>query len=267
MNKALIFFAATVSIMVAPAARGAVAVKKAAPVEAQSASGTSGAASLLPAVMNLVSNVQQLNAKQKALTAECVPSNAEINFVNNTMKEWAKTGAMSADDVVRQLHRTPCSGGRGYEMAVRQYAGTDMMDSICFDNFATDSDKDMVWYKFPIVGNASYCADGSYSGCAAKDKKQVSDIYEIFNLIEFSEADYTRQEATMAAKLIAKIENCSSAKLSAKKKALWGEFITDTLGSVGQPTNTGAIMQAVGGISGGGSMSSIGSLAGQLLNK
>lgn len=265
MKKALIFLTAAVAIVPACTAWGAVTVKKAAPVEAQAANGTAGAASLVPTVLGLVSSVQELNAKTKALTAECVPSNAEITFVDNTIKEWAKTGAMSSDDIQRQLRRKPCPGGRGYEAYVRMAAGTDM-DDLCYDNYAGDSDKLMVWYLFPKVGNASYCADGSTS-CAAKDKKQVSDIYEIFNLIDFSEADYTKSEATMAAKLISKIETCSTAKLSAKKKALWGEFITNTLSNVGQPTNTGAIMQAVSGISGGGGMSSIGSLAGQLLNK
>ena len=75
----------------------------------------------------------------------------------------------------------------------------------------------------------------------------------------------------MAAKLIAKIEDCSNAKLSAKKKAMWGEFLISTVGSVGQSTNTGAIMESVSGIaaSGGGiqSLQSLGAIATQFLNK
>ena len=94
---------------------------------------------------------------------------------------------------------------------------------------------------------ASYCTDGSVGGCSEKNKQYVSNIYDVFNLIDFAEADYTQQEATMAAKLIAKIENCSYAKLSAKKKALWGDFLVDTIGGLGQKTNTSTIKEIIYG--------------------
>ncbi len=90
----------------------------------------------------------------------------------------------------------------------------------------------------------------------------MSDIYEIFNLIDFGADDYTASEATMAAKLLNKIESCSNAKLSAKKKAMWGEFLIDTVGNLGQGTNTGAIMQQVQSMSGMGGLGAISSLSG-----
>jgi hypothetical protein len=75
----------------------------------------------------------------------------------------------------------------------------------------------------------------------------------------------------MAAKLLSKVESCSTSKLSAKKKALWGEFLVNTAGSLGQKTNTGSIMDQVGGIaaSGGalGSLGSLGSIATQFMSK
>ena len=124
----------------------------------------------------------------------------------------------------------------------------------------------MVWYLFPKATVATYCADMATT-CSEKNKRTVSDIYEIFNLVDFSEADYTKAEATRAGRIIAKIEKCSSAKLSARKRALWGDFLMETIGNVGQPTNTGAIMQSVGGIVGGGGLSSIGAIASQFLDK
>ena len=72
----------------------------------------------------------------------------------------------------------------------------------------------------------------------------------------------------MAGVLISKIENCSYAKLNAKKKALWGEFLVDTVGNLGQKTNTATIMQTVGSVanSGGmGALQSLGSVATQFI--
>ena len=86
-------------------------------------------------------------------------------------------------------------------------------------------------------------------------------IYDIFNLVTFSEADYTADELKMASRLMTKIEQCSNSKLNAKKRAMWQEFLVDTVSNLGQSTSTGSIVQAVGGLtSGGGGMSSLGTL-------
>lgn len=264
MKKALLFFICAVECLVGAPAGAAVTIKKAAPVATQESSAASTTASLLPTVLGLVSGVQQLSAKQKALTAECIPSSQEITFVDNTMKEWAKTGAMSAAEVQKQLRRKPCAAPNGgYQAAVAVSVGTEKSD-ICFDHFAGDGNDGMVWAGYPKVGKATYCTDGSRD---CKNKETVSDIYEIFNLIDFSEADYTASEATMAAKLIAKIEKCSYSKLSAQKKAMWGEFLVDTIGNLGQKTNTATIMESVGSITGGGGLSSLGAIATQFIDQ
>ncbi len=101
MKKTILFFAGLMCCAPMMSAHAAVAVKKAAPVATQESAGTAGAASLIPTVLGLVSGVQALNAQQQALTAECIPTTAELNFVNTTMQEWAKTGAATADDVQR----------------------------------------------------------------------------------------------------------------------------------------------------------------------
>lgn len=251
MRRNLLLFVACVC-MVAMPAMAAVSIKKAAPVATKQASAMDGAGSLVGTVLTLASGVKDLNKQVNELTAECQPNSAEINFVNETVKEWAKTGAASATDVQRMLQRKPCdvsSGVGGYQTSVEIAAMMDTGD-ICYDSFRGTGNDGMVWAGFPRVGLASYCEDGSRS--CGKKQKSASDIYEIFNLVDFTEADYTKSEATMAGKLIAKIEKCSGAKLSQRKKMLWGNFLTESIGNLGQKTNTASIMDTVSGVVGGG---------------
>lgn len=266
----LIFFGLFVAVQNAGAA---VAIKKAAPVATKQNSVKDMGASLLPTVINLVSGVQQLNQKQKALTEECVPTSQELNWVNTMVKEWAKTGAADAEEAERSMSgMKPCDNTESYESSVQMAADTDETDFICYDVFNSSSDQGTVWEGFPMASKASYCTDGSVSGCKDKYRVDVSNIYDVFNLIDFSESDYTAAELKMASKLMAKIENCSNAKLSAKKRAMWGEFLTGSISSMGQKTNSGTIMQAVTsvapniGTSGiGGAMQSLGGIATQFL--
>lgn len=271
MKKTLIFFSALLCMNV-QAVMGAVAIKKAAPVATQKATVMDDAASLTGTVMAIVSGVKDLTAKTNALTAECLPTSAEITFVDNVVKEWAKTGAATAKDVELALKRKPCdnvSGVGGYQASVKVAASVDGM-KICYDTFRGAGNKGMVWENFPKVGKATYCEDGSVS-CGNK-QKTMSDIYEIFNLVDFTEDDYTAAEATMAGKLIAKIEKCSSARLSQAKRTLWGNYLVETIGGLGQKTGTADIMSTVGGVvnSGSGAMgglSSIGSFITNTMNK
>ncbi|MBE6460694.1 MAG: hypothetical protein E7007_02180 [Alphaproteobacteria bacterium] len=267
MKKFLLFFVGT--IFMAQNVAMAVTIKKAAPVATKAASTTDNTASLVGSVLGLVSGVKQLTQQQKALTAECIPSSSEITFVNNTIKEWAKTGAKTADEVQTSLGMKRCTTPTGgYESTTRIAQGTDEKDLICYDWFGGSGNDGMVWEKFPMAVSTYYCTDGSLTGCSDKNKQYVSNIYDVFNLIDFDTADYTQQEAKMAGTLISKIENCSYAKLNAKKKALWGEFLVDTVGGLGQKTNTATIMQTVGGVanSGGmGALQSLGSIATQFM--
>ncbi len=252
---------------------GAVTIKKAAPVATKQVSAQDAGASLLPTALNLVSGIMQLNQGQKALTAECIPTTQEITFVNNIVKEWAKTGAATAVEIEngKMNGMKRCGSGDTYESTVRISADLDDDALICYDHYSDD--KSAIWYGFPKAASAYYCTDGSISGCGEKSRQYVSNIYDVFNMVDFSEADYTTQEAKMAGNLIAKIEKCSHAKLSARKKAMWGEFLVGTVGSLGQKTNTANIMETVssmsGSLGGGGlqSLGSLGSLATQFLAK
>ena len=127
----------------------------------------------------------------------------------------------------------------------------------------------MVWENFPRVGTATYCDDGSRS--CGKNQKSASDIYEIFSLIDFTEGDYTKKEAETAGKILAKTEKCSSVRLSQAKKELWGNFLQESIGNMGQKTSTASIMESVSGVVGAGGamggLSSVGSFITNTMNK
>ena len=251
MKKFLLFF--TIGTMLSQNAALAVTIKKAAPVAVKQTSATDAGASILPTVMTLITGVQELSKQQKALTDECIPTSAEIKFVNGMMKEWAKSGLMTAEEAEEGMKMDKCdSATGGYESAVSMYDG-ESTEFLCFDWFGTSSDEGMVWYGFPMATLAYYCNDGSLGSCSEKNRVHMSNIYEAFNLIDFDpESDYTEQEAKTAGKIIAKIENCSSAKLSARKKALWGNFLNTAIGSIGQKTNSVSVMDMVSGVAGQG---------------
>lgn len=258
-------------LCVAPmfAADAAMQIKKAAPVAVkESASGLEGGASLIGSVLGLVGNVVEMNSKQNALTADCIPSTAEMNFVDATMKEWAKTGQMTAEQAKAALKREPCSSMNCYALEVQSNGNVAGL-APKYNVFVGPGNDGYVWEGFPKTGKGTYCKSGAIS-CSGSDLITMSDTYDLFNLIDFGPADYTPTEATMAAKLLNKVENCSSAKLSMKKKEMWGEFLTTTMGNLGQKTNTGDIMQTVGSIGnsgGAGALNSIGGIATQFLNK
>ncbi|HNY25382.1 MAG TPA: hypothetical protein PKJ33_02450 [Alphaproteobacteria bacterium] len=269
MNRTFRFFIATFCIAPMFSAGAAVQIKKATPVASSSSSGSSSTASLVPNAIGLVSGIMTINAKQNEMSAECEPTKQEMDFVDNTMKEWAKTGQMTLKEIQGEMTKKNFSG------PCRNFDGYDKENSFqtsgitpCYNFF---NDKGMVWNEFPRTGKGTYCKDGTpNNGCSGKNKVTVSNMYDLFNVIDFDPADYTQSEATMAAKLLSKIESCSPSKLSAKKKALWGDFLVSTAGGLGKKTDTSSIMQQVGNISSSGGIGAIGSLgnvASQLMNK
>lgn len=268
MNKKLLFFSFLACLtQFVPAY--SITIKKAAPVATKDNGALKKAeTSLLPTVINLYSNIQDISNKQKALTEECKPSSAELKFVNDTFKEWIKTGAMSENEVYTSLgglNKKCTTASGGYEMSVRIAYATEETSSICYDNYSGSGNDDMIWAGYPIAKTVYYCTDDPLSSnCSGKERQEVSNIYEIFNLIDFSTADYTKQEAKMAGTLKAKIEKCSSAKLNAKQRAMWSEFLVGTIGNLGQSTNTGNIMQVVQESANSGGMGALKSLGGSL---
>lgn len=274
MNRISRFFVTLLCVAPLFSASAAIQVKKASPVATKSSAGSESAASLAPNVIGLVSGVMEINAKQNALSGDCEPSKQEMDFVDNTIKEWAKSGQISLTEIKKKMSdakRSPCGVssdvGKDYENDLKNAQSINR--SVCYNHFVGPGNDNMVWYDFPKTGKGTYCKNNEQE-CSGKNKSTMSDAYDLFNLVDFGPADYTPSEATMAAKLLSKVESCSSSKLNAKKRALWGEFLVNTAGGLGKKTDTSAIMQQVGNISsngGVGAIGSLGSVASQLMNK
>ncbi len=249
-----------------------VVIKKSASVATKQVEKKDAMNSLLPTVMTLVQGAQALGQQQKALTAECVPTGSEINWVNDMVKEWAKTGAMTADEVQTMLNQSPCIDGNTYKSSVQIAGDTNDASDICYDTFKKKSDEGTVWYGFPKAAKEYYCSDGELS-CSERYRKEVSNIYEIFSLIDFTQADYTASEWATASKIMEKFENCSTVKLNARKKEAMGNFLANTVGGLGQKTNTGSVMEMVqsvtSGMGGGGgfNLGGLTNVAGQLFQQ
>lgn len=252
--------------MVTDVALGAaITIKKAAPVAAQNNTkeklGTD-ATSLIGTVMTLVGTVKDLGVRHKQLTEECIPSNSDITFVNNLVKEWAKAGGGSQRSMQSAMGGVPCTRVGEWAEEIERSEG-DKDDVGCFEAFVSSSDENTVWYNYPKAAVARYCEDGS-DDC--KNKATVSNIYDIMALIDFSDKDYTTSELTQVVKLNEKIEHCSNAKLSARQKALWGEFLNNTVSGLGQKHDMSAILggvtQVTDSVGSGGGMGALQSLTG-----
>ncbi|MDR0741696.1 MAG: hypothetical protein LBF28_02890, partial [Rickettsiales bacterium] len=159
MNITLRFFIAAFCLVPLFSAQAAVQIKKAAPVATKPSAGTESAASLVPTVLGLVSGVMEMNAKQKALSAECVPSSAERTFVDNMIKEWAKAGA-SPEAFKNALKDRVACGNNGtsgsYETNI-QHSAEGLQ--VCYNSYKESTDKGMIWYEFPKTGIATYCKE------------------------------------------------------------------------------------------------------------
>ena len=237
-----------------------------------SMSTTAGGASLLPTAVGLVSSVIQLNQQQKALVAECEPTTRELNFVNDMIKEWANAGGQNPFVSSRGIRA--CDAGENYADMVR-YAGTSVgidNSTICWDTFKDSEARNAVWAGYPKATVASYCSEGgsNVSMCSKGKVKKVTNMWTLFDMIDFDNKDYTQGEATQAVALLEKASKCSGTKLAAKRLETFGGFITNTISSIGQPTNTDSIMGAVSNIvgqSGVGNIGGIANVAAQFLDK
>ena len=269
MKKTLICFISGV-LMAQSGAMAAVTIKKAASVSKKETTVQDVGGSLVPTAISLYSTIQQLNQKQQQLSAECEPTSQEVNWVNDMIKEWAKSGGIVKNNL-NIGGMEPCTNNRTYAESIK--GNVNFEEPICYETYNTEADAKMVWRNYPKASVTTYyVVDGEYANTGnVRNRTVASNIYDIFNLIDFGTEDYSADEAAMASKLMAKMEKCAPAKLNAKKLALWGDFVVSTVGGIGQKTNTGSIMDAVNGIisSGGGmgAVQSLGGIATQLLDK
>lgn len=278
MKKLVLIFiviaCATASLSYGAVNVKSVGVKKAAPVETKQADKLETATSLLPTVVGLVGNLKNLSAQQQQLSSDCAPTSDEINTVNNLVKEWAKLGTTSAANAVSGLGG-PCSGNEEKNTGSELYKNY-MTENIsekkptCYESFTENDDNDMLWKKFPKASRATICDDITNK----KNCKSVSNIYDVFEKIPFSDEDYTIAEASKISKLKEKMAKCAPGKLNSAKMELYGNFLTQTLGTVGQSTGaagTATVLEAVSGLGGSGDIKSmipsLGQMATQMLDK
>lgn len=253
----LIVFACAVTSM----SQAAVNIKKAAPVATKKTEAAESATSLLPTVIGLVGNVKNLQAQQQQLSADCAPTSDEINTVNDLVKEWAKLGETTPDSAASGLGDRQCNGS--YQTFL------DLYDEPCYETFASSVDSGTVWENFPKVSSGNKCKDGNSKNCT-----QVSNLYDIFVKIPFSDEDYTKAEARKIAALKEKAQRCAPSKLAAAKRELYGGFLTQTLGSIGQTSGaagTASVLDAVSSMGGSGDIKSmlpsLGQMATQVMDK
>ena len=243
--------------------QAAVNIKKAAPVAKKQADTVESATSLLPTVLGLVSSVKALNAQQQQLSADCAPTSDELNTVNDLVKEWAKIGDTTAASASSGLGKKSTNGYNNCIQAAEDN------DETCYEAFEADADKDMIWENFPKASSTQKCEDGDTKKC-----KDVSNIYDIFAKIPFTDEDYTKQESKKIAQLKEKAQRCTPARIAAAKRELYGGFLTQTLSSVGQTTGaagTASVLDAVSSMGGSGDIKSmlpsLGSMATQMLDR
>ena len=261
MKKSILFFSA-IACVASSLAWGAVNVKKAASVSAKKADAMESATSLVPTVIGLVGNVKALNNTQEQLSADCAVSGDEVNTVNELVKEWAKTGTTRAQDAAIGLG-TPCPGSYQDFM---NYADD---KEVCYETFSGASDVGMIWEGFPKAAVAKRC-----DAATNKDCQNVSNVYDIFAKIPFNTEDYMLSESNKIVKLKEKAERCAPAKLRAAKRELYGDFVVQTLGGLGQSSGaagTANVLDAVQSMGGSGDIKnilpSLGQMAMQGLDK
>ncbi|MCQ2562154.1 MAG: hypothetical protein MJ158_00845 [Alphaproteobacteria bacterium] len=253
---------------------GAVTVKKAAPVATKQVEKMESVSSLMPTVMGLVGGVKALMEQQQQMTEDCAPTSEELKAVNELIQEFAKTGEYSAAELASSLGK-PCwtevdstSSTTCYKSKVEEWGEEFTEEGPWYDVFGEKSDKQKIWYKFPKVSSAKYCKDGGNKNCV-----YLSNVYDVFNKISFTDADYTKTELSKVNKIREKAQKCAPAKLKAAKREAVGNFITQTVGSIGNSAGvgTGSMLETIssvaGGIGGGGGIKNmLPSLGGGLLN-
>lgn len=247
MKKILTFFIVCVFSAI-DLSWGAVSVKKAAPVTMKKESNMESATSFLPAVLNLVENVKNLKTQQQQVTAECEPSSGEIEIVNSLVKEWAKIGDTSQSNIASGL--TLCVG-TNYSEYMRNMAQS--YNDTCYDVFPNQG---YIWDGYPKASIAKECTGMNNTNC-----KVYTNIYDVFGKIPFTDPDdYTKREVENIAKIKEKFDKCATAKVKAKQRELAGNFLNQTLSSVGKTTGaagTEDVLKAVQGLGGSGSFGSL----------
>lgn len=229
-------------------------------------------ASLLPTVAGLVGTAVTLSQQQKALVAECEPSSQDVEFVNKMVKEWANAGAANP---MRSKTMPQCGvdgNPKSYQISVTYALEGSAIDNnrVCWDVYTDAEARGAVWAGFPKAAIADYCKDGTTT-CNKNNKEKYTNLWDIWGMITFNDSDYTKSEASKAEALNEKAKKCSPTKLAQRRMEQFGGFVQNTIGNMGQTTNTGSVMETVSGIVGqtgiGGTLGGLAPVVGQFLDK
>ncbi len=274
MKRLFIIF--TVVGLIAPSVcNGAVtvhkkaAVTKKAAVETQQAGGMASAAGILSMIVPTVQSVLELKKQTQELSADCMPNSGDVSTVNRLVKEWAKIGDTSAIKAHKSISTKQCKDN-DYEKQMKTDPQKECV--VIFDDKSScgKGDSRGTYYEFKFDMD---CSKDDYA-CGYKnvwcgypqakavkvDKKNYSNVYDVFSKIPFVPEDYTKDEISAVSKLIEKSERCAPGKLSQKKRELWGNFLTKTISSVGTSAGVsgiGDVMQMATQFSGSGGVSSV----------
>lgn len=259
-------------------------IKKAAPVATKQANKIESATSLLPTVIGLVGSVQALHKQQQQLSADCAPTSSELQLVNDLVKEVAKTGVTTASSARGGIQLCRGNGSTNWAEAVYNNNGStnegyyesfiqnnyDSNDT-CIETFSTQASENTIWAGYPKASKAQRYEDGN-----TKNSKYVSNVYDVFAFVQsyFSDEDFTVSESAKIAQFKAKAERCAPFRINAAKAEMYSNFVTQTLGNIGQnsgASGTAAVLETVSSMGGTGNVTSmlpsLGTMATQLLDK
>ena len=249
-------------------AGAAVTINKAPSVKSQPKQDTATALtanSLIGTAIGLVGSVQSMKQQQLALAAGCAPSSSDVTFVNEMVKEYAKTGKEKASEMINRL----LPNGNSPHCKFIDTAGV-KGGKVCYSTYDATSDDSEIWSGYPKAESDRKCPPEKQD-CADKDKKYYSNVYEIYNAMGWSDEDLLPNEVSNHSRIMAKMEECSPEILKRKNQELQGQLITGALGGIGQKQNTAGTMvgvsslvQGMGG-GGGGVVSGLSGLGTQML--
>lgn len=203
--------------------------------------------------IGLFAGIQALKNEEKAMSQSCAPSIADRDYVNKMMREYAKTGQKTSKEMLAALGAQASDGWCSYKEYVRTGQGEK-----CFDLMVGSDDDGRIWYGYPSATEGFQECPPDKPNC--KDKKYYSNVYEIYAVMNWTDADLLPDELSTHSKLMAKAEECAPEVIARKNRERAGNLITGTLGSIGQKQNTAGTMEAVGGLMQGMGTNGLGGL-------
>jgi len=232
------------SVLAAPLVRRADVVA-AAPAERQ----RMDAGGLITTALGMGMGIWQLTQEQQTLAAECRPSEAQIEWLNRMMREWARAGGINTMAATHNQHVCRIS----FAEHVRQSHSNDF--SMCHPIFPnTGANAGMIWQGFPMAAIAYRCTDETAFGqiCPLNRREYVTNAFEVWTWIGFSDNDFIGDETNQLARWREFVDRCGGDRLNARRQEMWGNFMMQQAAGIGQQQDLGSIMGQVSGVMGQG---------------